>query len=171
MIWKKILSLTLFKIITVSESSTLLRVFLMGRSGCPTKGENLVGLPVRQKIWAFILCFISSPLKNEPFCPLITDYILEKRVSLIAFRNILSKFFFEACIFSNTIVTYLIKLVGTKSLNTKECPAGLSLGIIPHYLCKHLWESLGMGKNPTQQAKVYSFRPPEKSPFINFPIK
>ena len=117
LIWKKILSLTLFKIITVNGSSTLLRVFLMGRSGCPTKGGNLGGLPASQKVWTFPLCWISPPLKN--WVPQITDYILGKKVLVIAFRQILSKILPEACIFSNTIMTYLKKLVGTKSLNTK----------------------------------------------------
>ena len=30
-----------------------------------------------------------------------------------------------------------------------------------------LWETLGMGKNPTQQPKIYSFPPSEKSPLID----
>ena len=54
------------------------------------------------------------------------------------------------------------KLSGTKSLNTKQCPAGLSPRIIPHCAPKHLWETLKMGANPTQQPKMYSFNPPEK---------
>ena len=65
-------------------------------------------------------------------------------------------------------MTYLKKLIGTKSLNTEQCPAGLSPRIIPHYLPpKHLWETLGMGKNLTQQPKIYWFPPPEKFPLIN----
>ena len=173
MIWKKILSLTLFKIITVSESSTLLRVFLMGRSGCPTKGGNLESLPASQKVWTFIFCSISPPLKN--WVSLSPDHRLHirKKVSLRAFRKILSKHLPGACILSNTIITYLIKLVGIKSFNTKQCPAGLSLRIIPHYLRKHLYETLGMGKNPMLQLKIYSFPPPEKSHSINLllPLK
>ena len=38
-------------------------------------------------------------------------------------------------IFSFTIITYLKKFIGNKSLNTKECPEGLSLRIVrlpPH---------------------------------------
>ena len=31
-----------------------------------------------------------------------------------------------------------------------------------------LWVTLGMGKNPTQQPKIYSFPPSEKSPLIGF---
>ena len=37
---KKILPLTLLKIMTVSRPSTILRVFLMGKLGCPTKEGN-----------------------------------------------------------------------------------------------------------------------------------
>ena len=43
------------------------------------------------------------------------------------------KHFACACIFSFTITIYLIKFIGIKSLNTKECPAGLSPGIIPSH--------------------------------------
>ena len=43
LLWKKILSHTLFKIITVSRPSTLLRVFLMRKSGCHTNGGNWRG--------------------------------------------------------------------------------------------------------------------------------
>ena len=66
---------------------------------------------------------------------------------------------------------YLKKLVGTKFLNTKQSPAGLFPRIIPHYPPplppKHLWETLGMGKNPAQQPKIYSFPTPEKFALIN----
>ena len=96
-----------------------------------------------------------------------TPYTGKKKVSLTALRQILSKVLPEACIFSNTIVTYLKKFIGTKSLDTKQCPAGLSLRIIPHYPPKHLWETLGMGKNHTQEPKMYSFPPPEKNPITN----
>ena len=30
-----------------------------------------------------------------------------------------------------------------------------------------LWETLGMGENPTQQPNIYSFPPSEKSPLID----
>ena len=90
-----------------------------------------------------------------------------KEVCLIAFRQILSKSFPETCIFSNTIMTYLKKLVGTKSLNTKQCPGRLSPRIISHYPPKHLWETLGMRENSTQHPNIYSFLPREKSPLIN----
>ena len=130
----------------------------LGSSGCPNKRGKFksppsVGYHTHQKI--------ESP------CPLIIDHILEKKVSLIAFRQILSKVLPEPCIFSYTIMTYLKKLVGTKSVNKKQCPAGLSPRIICHYPHKHLWKSLAMKKNPTQQLKIYSFPPPEKFPLIN----
>ena len=78
--------------------------------------------------------------------------------------------------------------IKTKSLNTKPCPAGLSPRIIcqaspflpkmSQNCCTHqvwtvppspepLWVTLGMGKNPTQQPKIYSFPPSEKSPLID----
>ena len=91
--------------------------------------------------------------------------MLEENVSLIALREILSKFLPEAFIFSDTIMTYLKKFVETKSLNTKQCPTGLSPRIILHYSPKYLWETLGMGENPTQRPKIY--RPPEISPLLN----
>ena len=50
-------------------------------------------------------------------------------------------------IFSYTIMTNLKWLIGTKSLDTKEYPARLSSGIIPHYPLKLLWETLNMRKN------------------------
>ena len=43
LLWKKILSLNLFKIITVGRSTTLIKVLLMGRSGCRTKGRDSKG--------------------------------------------------------------------------------------------------------------------------------
>ena len=95
LIWKKILSHTLFKFITISRSSTLLRVFLMGRSGCRTKEGNLAGLLASQKVWTFPFCWISTPLKNWfPLSPDHTQYI-GKKVSLTAFRQILSKLAFS----------------------------------------------------------------------------
>ena len=76
-------------------------------------------------------------------------------------------------------------LIKTKSLNTKLSSRiiyqnhipGISLltknvkncctrqvWIVPHPSAEPLWETLGMRGNPTQQPKVYSFPPSEKSP-------
>ena len=94
--------------------------------------------------------------------------------------------------FSYTIMTYLKKLNG-KSLNKKQCTPGLSPRIIPGYLpfyqnvlffdmllcCTHqVWnvspspkpsrKTMRIGRNPTQQPKIYSFPTPEKSPLNRF---
>ena len=63
-IWKKILSLTLFKITTVSRSSTLLRVFLMGRPECPTKKKNWGKSPCKSKSLNFPLLLNITPTKK-----------------------------------------------------------------------------------------------------------
>ena len=77
--------------------------------------------------------------------------------------------------------------IKTKSVNTKPC----STGLFPRIICQAspvllkmsqnyctpqvwtvppspepLWVTLGMGKNPTQKLKIYSFPPSEKSPLI-----
>ena len=78
--------------------------------------------------------------------------------------------------------------IKTKSLNTKPCLAGLSPRIIcqaspflpkmSQNCCTHqvwtvppspepLWVTLGMRKNSTQQSKIYSFPPSEKSSLID----
>ena len=122
---------------------------------CPTKGGNLV---VSLKAKNFVLFPSVGYLPNQKnWVPLSPDHRphIGKRVSLIAFRQILSKILPEACIFSNTIMTFLKNLIGTKSFIRKQCPAGLSPTIIPHYAPKHLWKTLGMGKNSTQ--KLTSF--------------
>ena len=91
LLWKKILSLTLFKIITASRPSTLLKVFLMGKSGCPNNRGNRGGeLPL--------------PAKKFELLPSVR-YTLTKK-SPIAFRQVLPKFFPATCIFSYTIITY-----------------------------------------------------------------
>ena len=125
------LSFTLFKIVTVSRSSTLFRAFLMARSGVPTKKNNLFSflflfffwwgsLLASQKVWTFPFCWISSPTP----------------------------------IFSNTVMTYFKKLIGTKFIITKQCPAGLSPKIMPSCPPKRSLETLEMGENCTQQPKI-----------------
>ena len=85
------------------------------------------GLPASPKMWTFPFCWISPHSKIEFLlpCPEHRPHI-EKKVSLIAFRQILPKILSVACIFSYTNMTYLKKLDETKSLNTKQCVAGLS---------------------------------------------
>ena len=63
LLWKKILSLTLFKIITVSRSSIFLRVFLMGILGCSTKGGN-EGVFLQAQVWTFPFCWIPTRPKS-----------------------------------------------------------------------------------------------------------
>ena len=106
--------------ITLSRSSTLLRIFLMGRY---TKRGNLGSLPADPKCWTFPFCWISSLQKIVSPCPLMKDHTLEKKISQVALREILSKVMPGACIFSNTIMTYMKRLVGTKSLTAKQCSA------------------------------------------------
>ena len=82
----------------------------------------------------FPLLLDMAPTKksSSPVLLLNTDHILRKKVSLIVFRQFLPNILPVACIFSYTIMTYLKKLDGTKTLNRKQCPAGLSPRIIPH---------------------------------------
>ena len=114
-------------------------------------------------------------------------------ISLIALIQTLPNILPAACIFSYPIMTYLKMLHGDMSLNTQQCPAGLSSRIIPQVSlllqkmsppsmflgCTHqmltvapshepLWEILWMGKNPNQQLRIYWFPPLEKSPLIDF---
>ena len=84
-----------------------LQGFFKGRSDAPLK-EGIWWSPWKPKsLYFFLLLDISQTKKTEFPCPLITNHILEKKVSLIAFRRILSKILPEACIFSNTIMTFL----------------------------------------------------------------
>ena len=66
----------------------------------------------------------------HPISPLIAHHMLEK-VSLKVFRQILSKVLPVVHIFSFIIAVYMKKLIGIKSLSTKQCPAELSPWIIP----------------------------------------
>ena len=143
----------------------------MWRSGKPVREEMFLSggrSPCKPKSLNFpLLLDITPHQKTDPPSPVITDQILEKKVFLIDFSQSLSNFLPEACILSNTIMTYLKKLIGTISLNTTQFPAELSLRIIPRYPPKYLWETLGIGENPTQRPKIYSFPPTEKFPLIN----
>ena len=68
---------------------------------------------------------------SHPITLLIADHILGKKVSLIVFKTqILPKSLPVMRILSFIILTYLKDLIGIKSLNTKQCPAGFSPRII-----------------------------------------
>ena len=131
---------------------------------------------------------LSPSVRSNPHC------ILGKKVSPITFTQILPKVLSAACIFcSYTIMTYLKRLGGTKSFNTKQCPSGLSPRSIPqvsHFLpkmsppfmflcCTHQvctfsllpWTFLG---NPGDRGETYPtaknlfiFLTREKSPLID----
>ena len=90
----------------------------------------------------FSLLLDITPTKklSSPVSLLIKDHIFGKKVSLIAFRQILPKTLPVPCMFSYTIMTYLENLDGTKSLNTKKCSAGSSLKIILMYL--HFYQNV-----------------------------
>ena len=161
-IWKKILSLTLFKTITVSRSSILLRVFLQGRPGCPTKKKNWGNLPASQKVWIFPICWI-SPLAKKwvHLSPDRRSHIGKKGFN--SFYTDFTKNSAEACIFSNTIMTYLKKLIGTK-FQQDHLPE-----LFPIVLLSILWETLEMGEShPT--AKNVLIYPTRKIPLMKFTL-
>ena len=83
--------------------------------------------------------------------------ILENKVSLIVFRQTLPKGLPETCIFSYTIMSYLKKLIGTVSLNTKQSPTVLASSIISHYLLNIYGESWVWGRIPTNNQKIFLF--------------
>ena len=119
LLWDTILSLTLLKIIMLSRSSFLLSVFLMRWSGCRTGGASL---QVQKSKFPPFAEYHPLHQNIESFCP-STDHRshIRKKVSLIAFRHF----------FTYTIMIYLRNFVGTKSLNTKQCTAGIYPTIIP----------------------------------------
>ena len=97
------------------------------------EGKELEGAHCKTKRLDFPLLLDIFPTKKS--CSsvpvLITDHILETKVSLVVFRQILRKM---ACILSHAIITYLKKLNGTKYLKTKQSPAGFSARIMSTYL-------------------------------------
>ena len=91
---------------------------------------------------------------------MITDYILEKKVFLTAFRQVLPKILPKTYIFSNTIMTNLKKLIGNKSLIQNS----IQQDYLPQLSPKRLLETLGMGENTSQQQKFTNFAL-QKNPF------
>ena len=155
----------------------------MGKSACPTQGGNWGGgwkSSCKSKSLNFPLPLdIASTKKlSFPIILLITDYILEEKVSLIVFRKMLPKIL--PAIFSCTIMTYLKKVNRTSlliqnsvhqdflpelypgiSLPTKMspplmllCSTHLVQTVLPSP--KPLWETFGMVEN-IKQPKIYSF--------------
>ena len=155
----------------------------MGRSGCPTKVKKGIGGSLcKPKSLGFLLLFDITPTKksSSPSLSYQRPHMKKKMISLIALIQILPNILPAACIFSYPIMTYLKMLHGDMSLNTQQCPAGLSSRIIPQVSlllqkmsppsmflgCTHqmltvppfhepLWEILWMGKNPNQQLRIY----------------
>ena len=168
----------------------------MGRSGCPTRGGTWMGPSANPKVWTSPFCWMSTPnqkIESLRPCPDNRPHI-GKKVSPIAFRQILRKILPVPGSFSNTSMTYLKRLVGTKSLNTKQCPAGLSPRIVPpvsSFLpkCLLLWccfvshtrcglsplslnlcgKPLGWQAIPPNRLK-FTHLPPEKSSLINLDL-
>ena len=67
-------------------------------------------------------------------------------VSLTALREILPKILPEECIFNEKITNCLQKVVEIKSRNAKQCAAGLSPRIIPHYHLNISGKTSGWGR-------------------------
>ena len=132
LLWKKIFTLSLLKIIAASRWSTLFRVQ-------PKRFELSLSVNI-----------------------------------LIALREIFPKKLPVACIFTYTIMAYLKKLNGTKSLNPKQCLMLLccthQVSVFPPSL-QMLWQALRMGYNPTQQPKVYSLSVQKENPLINLHLQ
>ena len=86
LLWKKIFSLTFSKVITASRPATLIRVFLMVRSGCITKGERVRTLPTSPKVLTSPFCWNCSHQKIEYLhpSPYHRPYVEKKNAFLFA---------------------------------------------------------------------------------------
>ena len=119
----------------------------MRRSGFPTEGATWGRSHLKPQSLKFsILSDITSHQKIESPCPFLLQNLLcdqdhmphiGKKMSLTPFRQTLGKLLPAASNISYTIMTYLKKLVGTKPINTEQCPAGLSPRIIPPCILLH----------------------------------
>ena len=103
LLWKKIFSLTFSKVITASRPATLIRVFLMVRSGCITKGERVRTLPTSPKVLTSPFCWNCSHQKIEypPSFSWSQTICWKKNAFLIAFRQIWPK----SCLWHEYLVT------------------------------------------------------------------
>ena len=105
LLWKKILSLTLFKIIAVSRTTTLIRIFLKERSDIPLREGTGRGSPCKVCMQELSSSVGYHPHQKSRFLSLSwpqTTY-WEKKVTLIAFTKTF------ACGFSYTIMTLFQK--------------------------------------------------------------
>ena len=157
---------------SIHRPRTFLRVFLTERSGCYTKGENFGkdgggggeggDSPCKTPSLNFapLLDITHTKKLSPPVPPLITDQILEKKMSLIAFRQILPTILPAAYTFSSTIMTNLEMFIGNKSLNVKHCPVELSHRITPLNLSGKPW---GEGRIPPN-SQIFTHFPYQKIP-------
>ena len=143
-----------------------------------------IGCHSPRKNWILPLSFIPYPISP------VMQIIYWKKVSLIAFRQILPKILSVLYIFSFIIRTYLKKFTGIKSLSTKQCPAELSPWIISHvspfyqkcitsfYLAcdhYHVWTALPFPRNlpfagiPVDGGKILSSSKKKKKKNPHFP--
>ena len=108
-------------------------------------------------------------------------------VSLLAFRQVLTKILPAACIQLHNYDLFekaqlklspLIQNSVQQDYLPDMCQVSLFLTKMSKNCCTHqvwtvplspepLWEALGMGENPTQHPKMYSSSPSEKSPLID----
>ena len=107
LLWRKIISLTLFKFITIIRPSTLLRVLYMGDEDLQLREGLRRALILPIKNLNPLLFFHASPHPSlDP--------------SLIAIRYILQKILPVVHIFRFIIMTYLKKVIGIKGSLTNN---------------------------------------------------
>ena len=98
----------------------------------PPFSWGFIGNPVDWKKSYPTAKIYSFPPSEKPVVFLVTYLILgERKVSLMALRQVLPKVLSAACFFSYTIMTYLKKLDGTMSLDIIQCLAGIFSSVIP----------------------------------------
>ena len=121
----------------------------------------------------FPLLLDITPIKKlcSPVPLLIKDHILERKVSLITFRQILQKILPAACIFSYTVIIYLENLVRIKPFNTKQFQQDYLPELYPIIPLNLYGKPWGWKIIPPNSQKFTHF-PPEKSVLINlhFPL-
>ena len=100
-----------------------------------------IGNPVDlEKPYPTAKIYLFPPLEKPVFFRITYLILRERKVSLIALRQVLPKVLLVAWFFSYTIMTYLKKLDGTMALDTKQCPAGIYPRYLPFYKkCPLLW--------------------------------